>query len=125
MTKSADFELKDLSPLFLVSDLERSITFYTQVLGFDIRFRYEDFYAGLGKDGFSIHLKSGQPIVGERENRKSNEHIDMTFLIGGIEKIYDDLTSHSVNIIQPLRDMPYGREFYISDPDGYIISFLE
>jgi len=26
-----------------------------------------------------------------------------------------------VNIIEPLREMPYGREFYITDPDGYIL----
>jgi predicted enzyme related to lactoylglutathione lyase len=30
-----------------------------------------------------------------------------------------------VQIVQPLREMPYGTEFYISDPDGYIISFIE
>ncbi len=125
MTKSTDFKLKDLSPLFLVSDLERSIEFYTRILGFDLRFRYEDFYAGLGKDGFSIHLKLGQRTPGEREKRKSNEDIDITFSIEGIEKIYDDLIHHSVNIIQALRVMPYGSEFYISDPDGYIIAFLE
>jgi hypothetical protein len=30
-----------------------------------------------------------------------------------------------VIIVQPLRAMPYGKEFYIADPDGYILSFLE
>jgi hypothetical protein len=24
-----------------------------------------------------------------------------------------------------LRDMPYGKEFYVADPDGNIIGFLE
>jgi hypothetical protein len=30
----------------------------------------------------------------------------------------------AIEIIQPLRAMPYGKEFYIADPDGYIIGFL-
>jgi hypothetical protein len=25
----------------------------------------------------------------------------------------------------PLRSMPYGREFYVRDPDGYILGFVE
>ena len=25
----------------------------------------------------------------------------------------------------PLRNMPYGREFYIRDPDGYILGFIQ
>jgi hypothetical protein len=25
----------------------------------------------------------------------------------------------------PLRHMPYGREFYVRDPDGYIPGFVE
>jgi len=28
-------------------------------------------------------------------------------------------------VIQSLREMPYGREFYVADPDGYIIAFYE
>lgn len=31
----------------------------------------------------------------------------------------------AIEIIQPLRTIPYGKEFYITDPDGYIIGFLE
>jgi len=27
-----------------------------------------------------------------------------------------------VEIVQPLREMRYGKEFYIADPDGYVIA---
>jgi predicted enzyme related to lactoylglutathione lyase len=30
-----------------------------------------------------------------------------------------------LKITQPLRTMPYGTEFYISDPDGYVLAFLD
>jgi catechol 2,3-dioxygenase-like lactoylglutathione lyase family enzyme len=45
---------------FLVTDIKRSLQFYTEKLGFDIDFQYEDFYAGIVKDGCSIHLKVGK-----------------------------------------------------------------
>jgi predicted enzyme related to lactoylglutathione lyase len=29
------------------------------------------------------------------------------------------------NITQPLRNMPYGTAFYMADPDGHILAFIE
>ena len=46
-----DYKIKQMSPLFLVADINLSIKFYTNELNFDVDFRYEDFYAGIIKDG--------------------------------------------------------------------------
>jgi catechol 2,3-dioxygenase-like lactoylglutathione lyase family enzyme len=118
-------KIKKMSPQFLVADLERSIEFYTKKLGFDINFRYEDFYVGIIKDGFSIHLKTGQPLVDIKQSKKDNERLDITFSVEDIRYLYEDLLNKSAEVIQPLREMPYGREFYVADPDGHIIAFLE
>ena len=114
-----------MSPQLLVTDLDRSIEFYTKKLGFDIDFRYEDFYSGVIKDGHSIHLKSGKPSLEERQNRRDNEDLDIIFSVQDIEDLYEEYSARSVEFAQPLRDMAYGKEFYIADPDGYIIGFLE
>src|SRR3954462_14490936 len=105
--------IKKMSPQFLVADLERSIEFYTKTLGFDIDFRYEDFYVGIIKDGFSIHLKTCQPLAGKRQSKNDNEHLDISFLVDDINYLYQDLLNKPVEVIQPIREMPYGREFYI------------
>jgi predicted enzyme related to lactoylglutathione lyase len=118
-------KIKNMSPLFVVTDLEQSLDFYTQKLGFKIDFRYEDFYAGIIKDGYSVHLKSGNPAPEERANRLDNEHLDLVFSVEGIDDLFEAIKSLSVIIVQPLRQVPYGHEFYISDPDGYILAFLE
>ena len=118
-------KIKGLSPLLLVADLERSLAFYSERLGFAIDFRYEDFYAGMVKGSCTIHLKCGKPDPGERERRKKNEDLDLVFSVSAIEELYDAMKGGPVPIVQPLREMPYGKEFYISDPDGYIISFIE
>ena len=117
--------IKQMSPQFLVADIDRSIEFYTQKLGFDVDFRYEDFYAGIVKDGCSIHLKTDHPSFEERKSKKNNQDLDIVFSVDGIEDLCADLSGKFVEFTQPLRTMPYGKEFYIADPDGYIIAFLE
>lgn len=118
-------KIKKMSPQILVADIDRSIEFYTKKLGFDIDFRYEDFYAGIVKDGCSIHLKLGKPSIEERISKRNNEDIDIIFSVDSIEDLYQELSNKPIEFVQSLRDMPYGKEFYVADPDGYIISFLK
>ena len=125
MNTSTSSRIKKMSPQFLVADLDRSVEFYTGKLGFDIDFKYEDFYVGLIKDNFSIHLKSGKPSPEERRNKRKNEDLDIVFSVDDIEVLYAEISTKFVEIIEPLRSMPYGKEFYVADPDGYIIAFLE
>ena len=116
---------RGMSPLLLVTDLERSMAFYGEHLGFAIDFRYEDFYAGMVKGSFTIHFKCGKPNPRGRQDGGKSEELDLVFSVADIEELHDTMKGGAVEIIQPLREMPYGQEFYISDPDGYIISFLE
>ena len=118
-------KIKKMSPQLVVADIEHSVDFYTKKLDFEIDFRYENFYAGISKDGWSIHLKKGNPLIEERKNKRINEDLDIVFSVDAIEQLYENYVNKSVEIIQPLRDMPYGKEFCVVDPDGYIISFLE
>lgn len=116
------FRIKRMSPQFLVADLERAVEFYVKILGFDVDFRYEDFYVGIVKDSSSIHLKLNSPCT---EERKSSDNLEVLFTVDGIDDLYKDILNKSAKIIQPLRDMPYGKEFYVADPDGNIIAFVE
>ena len=118
-------KIKRMSPQLRVADIDLAVEFYTKKLSFDVDFRYEDFYTGIIKDGFSIHLKLGKPLIDERQNKRSNEDLDIVFSVDNIEGLYEELSNKFVEFIQPLRDMPYGKEFYIADPDGNILAFLE
>lgn len=118
-------KIKRMSLQLLVTNIDQSIEFYTKDLGFDLDFRYEDFYAGICKEEYSIHLKSGNPSTEERRNKRNNEDLDIIFSVEGIEDLYEDMVNQSVEVIQSLREMPYGKEFYIADPDGYILAFVE
>ncbi len=114
-----------MSPQLLVADIDRSLEFYTGKLGFDVDFRYDDFYVGIIKDGYSIHLKMSEALIQKSENRRNSEDLDIVFSVDGIEGLYEELSNKSVAFVQSLRDMPYGKEFYVADPDGNIIAFME
>ena len=118
-------KIRKMSPQLLVADIDCSLEFYTKKLGFTIDFRYEDFYSGISKEGFSIHLKVGKTLIRERQNKRDNEDLDIVFSVEGIEDLYEEISSRSVEFVQPLRAMDYGKEFYVADPDGNIIAFLE
>ena len=118
-------KIKNMSPQFLVTDIERSVEFYKKKLGFDVEFRYEDFYAGIMKDGFSIHLKKSNSSIEVRQNKRKHEDLDIVFSVDGIESLFEELSNKSVEFTPLLRDMPYGKEFYVADPDGNLIAFVE
>ena len=78
-------------------------------------------------DGYVLFF--GRPVSPMQSARgsdeKNKEDLDLTFSVDSIESLYDEFLTKSIEIIQPLRDMPYGREFYIADPDGNRIAFME
>lgn len=123
--KTLSDTLHCMSPQLVVGDLEKSILFYTEQLGFTVNFRHEDFYAGLGCVEHSIHLKAGRPSQEEIARRKENEDVALTFGVTDLDAIYEIVLAKDIEVIQPLRKMPYGREFYVSDPDDHILAFYD
>lgn len=112
-----------MSPQLLVADLNRSLLFYNRKLGFETSFIYRDFYAGIINQGYSIHIKLCRGFV-QSANKRTGDP-DIVFSITGIKDLYEQLKDNAVEIVRPLGGMPYAREFYISDPDGYILAFIE
>jgi len=112
-----------LAPQFLVDDLARSITYYEK-LGFTFGEPWEGFYAIGMLDGLELHLKEAPKDEQERRHRRANEHLDAAAGVDGIEAFYAQCEANGVRIIKPLAETEWGtKDFYIEDPDGYILSF--
>jgi catechol 2,3-dioxygenase-like lactoylglutathione lyase family enzyme len=111
------------APQFLVDDLARSMAYY-QKLGFTFGEPWEGFYAIGALDGLELHLKEAPKDNAERRHRRENEHLDAAAGVDGIEAFYDRCVANGVTIHRPLAQTEWGtKDFYIEDPDGYIISF--
>jgi catechol 2,3-dioxygenase-like lactoylglutathione lyase family enzyme len=113
-----------LAPQFLVDDLERAIVYYRDALGFTFGEPWGGFYAIGRLDGLELHLKEAPKNPAERKHRRDNEHVDASAGVEGIETFYERCVANGARILKPLAATDWGtRDFYVEDPDGYIISF--
>jgi len=115
--------LTALAPQFLVDDLARSIAFYEK-LGFAFGEPWEGFYAIGERDGLELHLKEAPKNEASQQFRRESEHLDAAAGVAGIEAFYEECVANGTTILRPLTPTEWGtKDFYIEDPDGYIISF--
>jgi catechol 2,3-dioxygenase-like lactoylglutathione lyase family enzyme len=111
------------APQFLVDDLGRSISYYRKV-GFTFGEPWDGFYAIGELDGLELHLKEAPKSDAERQHRREHEHLDAAAGVDGIERFYAQCVANGVTILRPLAATAWGtKDFYIEDPDGYIIAF--
>jgi catechol 2,3-dioxygenase-like lactoylglutathione lyase family enzyme len=123
-TITARPRLTSLAPQFLVDDLERSIAYYRDKLGFEFGTPYGGFYAIGHRDGLELHLKCAPKHAAERRHRRDHQHLDASAGVDGIQAFYQQCVARGVVITRPLADTDWGtKDFYIEDPDGYIICF--
>ena len=116
-------KVTSLAPQFLVHDLERSMAFYRK-LGFEFGDPWDGFYAIGQIDGLELHLKESPISEAERHHRREQQHLDAAAGVDGIEAFYEQCVASGVTIFKPLAATEWGtKDFYIEDPDGYIISF--
>ena len=111
------------APQFLVDDLGRSIAYYEK-LGFSFGEAWDGFYAIGHLDGLELHLKESPKNPEERRYRREHEHLDAAAGVAGIEDFFTQCVSRGATILRPLAPTDWGtKDFYVEDPDGYIICF--
>lgn len=118
--------LTGIAPQFLVDDLNRAIAYYVDKLGFELDFVYQSFYAGVTRDGLTIHLKHGSRLNAEKEHRKQNEHLDAYISVSGVRDLFSELGTRGAEVIKQLERRPWAcLDFYVEDLDGNILCFSE
>jgi uncharacterized glyoxalase superfamily protein PhnB len=124
--------LKSLTPNLMVPDVNQSLNFYTNLLGFEVLQSVPD--SGILQWAF---IQSGDVrLMLQKETSIKEEYPELekhtgggalTFYIQveGLEGWYEKLKD-KVNVIKPLHKTFYGaNEFSITDPDGFILTFSE
>ena len=126
MAASGTAQIIGIAPQFLVDDLDRSIAFYRDRLGFRLDFTYQSFYASVSRDGFAIHLKHAPKGAADRAHRKQNEHLDAHLSVTGVRALFSEFQKRGAEMLKPLEARPWAcLDFYVEDPDGYILCFSE
>lgn len=90
-------KLTGIAPQFRVDDLDASIAYYRERLGFELDFCYESFYASVSRDGFPIHLKCAPKTLADRAHRKRHEHLDAHIGVVGATGLHDASVARSTD----------------------------
>lgn len=112
--------------ILYVSNLEKSLTFYTEAFGLSVR----------GNHGTYVELDTGNTILAmiERDNvqeltgltYKSSSETSQTFEIGFVTEdviaTIEELRANGVKVIKEPITKPWGQTVaYVADPDGHYI----
>jgi catechol 2,3-dioxygenase-like lactoylglutathione lyase family enzyme len=126
MESRSAVQITGIAPQFLVDDLDRAIAYYREKLGFGLDFEYDSFYASVSRDGFALHLKHAPKIAADRVHRKQNEHVDAYVSVSDARGLFGELQKRGAQVIRPLEERPWAcLDFYVEDPDGYLLCFSE
>ena len=110
-----------------VSDLDRAIQFYAQILDFQTVTRSEwmGHQTGLLQLGLLHLLLLEQPGSANPLNLPKSGPI-ITLSDSRIEDRYHDIERAGIEILAPLAESPWGgRSFLLRDPDNYLIVIQE
>jgi catechol 2,3-dioxygenase-like lactoylglutathione lyase family enzyme len=124
--------LKKLTPNLVVSDVERSLAFYRDVLGFSVTATVPKtapyVFATVQSGAIEIFLNAPEPAVAEYpafKDRPLGGTLTLFIEVVSIGAAHDALKDR-VRIVMPLEHKWYGvTEFAFEDPDGYVITFAE
>ena len=121
-----------LTPNLIVSNVERSLAFYEDTLGFARGMTVPEqspfVFASVASGPVEIFLNDRSTVTKESPQMAglsfgggNTMFIELT----GIDAFHDAIKPR-VKVIMPLVTQWYGlREFAIADPDGYVITFAE
>jgi catechol 2,3-dioxygenase-like lactoylglutathione lyase family enzyme len=123
--------LASIRPSFIVKDLQASITYYRERLGFQLDFqgpREGPFWAGVSRDGIGIMLKAVAPDVLPIPNHTRHEWAPPEALIYSMDPdaLFDEFSRRGASFVKTLSFVEEGLwGFAITDADGYVLVFYE
>jgi uncharacterized glyoxalase superfamily protein PhnB len=126
------YTFNKLTPNLVVVNVERSLAFYTDVLGFAKEFTVPDasplVFASVTSGPVQIYLNAPEPAVAEYpafKDRPIGGTLTLFFDVKDVRAAYESLEDR-VQVVMPLEKKWYGvTEFAFTDPDGYVITFAE
>ncbi len=108
---------RSLTPMLQTGDMDRTIAWYGDVLGFCCVRRMGDDWCRLEQDGVSLMFMRNAHVGAPHATATQYIYVD------DVAALWHTLKDRIAAEWGP-DDMPYGmREFAIRDPDGYLISF--
>lgn len=127
-----------LIPELYVTNLEESLTFYTDLLGFALLYdRPDERFVMLQREGAHIMLEEvdgpGRRFNVGKLEKPFGRGINLQIQTKNIDALYKSLQSQEYNFVIALEEKWYkagnerlgNRQFVVADPDGYLLRFFQ
>ncbi len=102
------------SPILRVSNLDASLKYYVECLGFSIDWNHEGFFASVSRGPANIMLsENDQGVFGSW----------IYIGVGDVARLHDELTNTGAIIKLAPKNYPWGMEIHVADTDGNVIRF--
>ena len=114
-------------PQLFVADVERSVAFYVEKLGFSIVYLYGQppFYGAVSRDGVGLNLRHVDSPVLDPDRCERESLLGAAIVVDDVEALFREFSERSVAFAQPLKVQPWGAsDFIVRDPDGNLINFF-
>jgi catechol 2,3-dioxygenase-like lactoylglutathione lyase family enzyme len=128
--RHATKNLVSISPFFIVRDLQASIAYYRDRLGFQLDFQGPDddvYYGHVTRDGIGIMLKAILPDVLPRPNHTRHEWArwDAYIYTSDPDGIFAELQERGASFVKELSFIDEGLwGFEVAHADGYVLAFF-
>ena len=124
------FEVRRFGVILAVADVERSVSFYTETLGFAVEALYDDPpYVTLTRDAVRLSLAEEGHTAPDRPGTTMVVPQDPTRLsvvlvleVDDARDLHRRMTSEGARLLAEPYAPPWGGlRFFVVDPDGYVV----
>ena len=112
-----------MTPLLFVFDIEASLRFYCDILGFTLKTR-ANYWAWIERDAVDLMLNTlydpdQQPDKPDLTRAATHEDVTLYFGCPDVDAAYEELSTKGVTFVRPPTDQPWGlRTAHFADPEG-------
>ena len=110
------------SVIIAVSDLEKSVKFYNEIIGMPIKNRREN-WVELAKQGATVILHPASHPINTGTSIENG--IVIGLVVGDIKSAIEELKAQNVAIYRDISSHKAGKNAIVLDPDKYMISLFE
>ena len=117
-----------ISPFFIVSNVNRTIEFYRERLGFETTYQEpvrDSFFAIIRRDGAQTFVKAESDVAPlPNARRHPSMRWDAFVYTPDPDALAGEFADHGALFSEPLKNTHDGlRGFELTDPDGYVLFF--
>ena len=127
----ASGNLASINPCFIVENLQASIAWYIERMGFQLDFQGPEddvYYGRVSRDGIGIMLKAILPDVLPRPNRTRHEWARWDAYVSTLDPdtLFNEFRQRGVSFVKELSFIDDGQwGFEVTDADGYVLAFAQ